>query len=472
MANTGYILPRSASSTSETGWADSGGAWIDPVNIYGAGEAYIDNNAFDAGDTSHVLRGYNFDLSGLPTGITIDGIVCRVFARATNPTTSIGLAQLLDTSNARVGTNLAATPIIITGTTTAAEHIIGASNNNWGNSLTESWVKNSNFGVAIGVINGANNADVFIDSVELDIYYTTSGSSVNAQPTNGELTITGQSPTAAVTENKNVTPSTGEITLAGFSPSVVIGTVLYAMTGVLSIEGYSPTAVATNNINVVAGVGELTITGYEPTVSVTNNTFVYPSTGELSLTGFAPTADISEAPSLIGTIKSLVFSSDGSPWARISTIGNSVDSLVYSVDGSPWWGHYTPTVSESANVTPGVGLLLIAGYSPTVDAINSVPVEVTASTGGLLLTGYNPTVQTPRNITTSTGQLAITGHEPTVQTPVNILPSTGQIVLTGFNPTIQTPRNVFPGFGELVITGFAPTFSTTDNKYVLPNTGE
>ena len=274
MANTGYILPQSASSTSETGWEDSGGAWIDPVNIYGAGEASITNNAFDNGDASHVLRGYNFDFSGIPAGSTIDGVICRVMARATNPTTAIGLAQLLNISGARVGTNLAATPITITGTTTAAEHLIGANNNNWGNSLTLAWLQDADFGVGVGVINGANNADVFIDSVELDVYYTAAAAPINITTSTGSLTLTGIAPTVSVSDNKNIQTSTGELTLTGYAPTVTVTAHVNILTstGELVITGYAPTVLVTNNINILTSTGELILTGYSPTISITGQT--------------------------------------------------------------------------------------------------------------------------------------------------------------------------------------------------------
>ena len=35
-------------------------------------------------------------------------------------------------------------------------------------------------------------------------------------------------------------------------------------------------------------------------------------------------------------IKKLIFSADGSPYAKISTV--NADGLIYSADGSPYWG--------------------------------------------------------------------------------------------------------------------------------------
>lgn len=169
--NTDFALPQSASSTSETGWDDPGGAWINPENIYGAGEAAITDNAYDATDPSHVLRGYNFNFSSIPVGATIVGVTCRITARSSSATSTIALVQLLNTSGVRVGTNLASTPVATNAT--PANYTFGDDANLWGNALTEAWVKDADFGVGVGMINGTNNADVWIDVIELDIYYTT-----------------------------------------------------------------------------------------------------------------------------------------------------------------------------------------------------------------------------------------------------------------------------------------------------------
>ena len=50
--------------------------------------------------------------------------------------------------------------------------MFGAADNLWGNALTETWVKDADFGVAIGVLSANNNSDVFIDYVLLTVHYT------------------------------------------------------------------------------------------------------------------------------------------------------------------------------------------------------------------------------------------------------------------------------------------------------------
>jgi len=339
MANTGYILPQSASSTSETGWADAGGAWINPENIYGTGEASITDNAFDNLDASHVLRGYNFNLAAIPTGSTINGVVCRVMARATNPTTAIGLAQLLNTSNARVGTNLAATPITITGTLTPTEHLIGASNNNWGNSLTESWIKNSNFGVGIGVINGANNADVFIDSIELDVYYTAPAQNLTLTCEVTNYTVTGQNVTLTATKNYILSC---EVTNYAITPQDVLFTKALTLTCEVTnytLTGQDATLIAAKNYTLSCELTEYTVTGQDIAFELLRNYILSCQLTEYTITGQDVTLTYAQEVTLLNAIKSLRYSLDGSPWARLATkAGLGVNTLQYSLDGSPWWG--------------------------------------------------------------------------------------------------------------------------------------
>lgn len=40
----------------------------------------------------------------------------------------------------------------------------------------------------------------------------------------------------------------------------------------------------------------------------------------------------------VSDIKKLIFSADGSPYAKISV--TSANNLTFSLDGSPWWGNY------------------------------------------------------------------------------------------------------------------------------------
>lgn len=175
MANTGAKLPQSAATAAESPWLDND--WTTPQNIYGAGTASVTAASYDAGDQTYVLKAYNFDMSAIPDGATIDGVVCVVNGYYAVVVVSIDLVQLLNTSLGKTGTNQAATPQALT--TGAADYTFGAANNKWGLALDAAWIKNSNFGVAIGCLaggSGNSNNDVHIDSVTLTVYYTAAAS--------------------------------------------------------------------------------------------------------------------------------------------------------------------------------------------------------------------------------------------------------------------------------------------------------
>ncbi len=170
MSTTGAKAPTAAQTIAEDPWLDD--TWVNPANIYGTGEASVTAATFDAGDQTYVLKAYGFDFSAIPDGAVIDGVICVVNARYATALASIDLMQLLDISRAKVGTNQCATPVALT--TSAANYTKGSSTDLWGNDLTPAWLKDADFGVAIGCLaggSGNNNVDVYIDSVTLEVYY-------------------------------------------------------------------------------------------------------------------------------------------------------------------------------------------------------------------------------------------------------------------------------------------------------------
>ncbi len=171
MSTTGAKLPTAVTTASESPWSDND--WTNAANIYGAGEAEVSAATFDAGDQTYILKAYTFDFSAVPTNATIDGVICVINARYATAAASIDLVQLLNTSLSKVGDNKAATPQALTAS--AADYNFGGAADKWNNVLTDTWVKNSNFGVAVGCLaggSGNNNVDVYIDSVTLEVYYT------------------------------------------------------------------------------------------------------------------------------------------------------------------------------------------------------------------------------------------------------------------------------------------------------------
>ena len=163
MATTGVKFPGSNESVTATG--HSSFTWLNPTYVQADDTNYaaVTTNSFDTGTTTYLLTSYNFDTNwaSVPSGATIDGVIVTIRAWYTDAGVNIDLVQLLDTSRAVAGTNLAATPTALTSS--EATYTFGANNNLWGNALTASWVKDQDFGVAIGCISTGTNSEVRID---------------------------------------------------------------------------------------------------------------------------------------------------------------------------------------------------------------------------------------------------------------------------------------------------------------------
>ena len=425
MANTGFILPQSAETVSESPYSND--TWVSPENIYGAGEASITSNTFDGPDYSYVLKAYNYNLSSIPAGATIDGVVARINSRASN-SMNIVLVQLLNASRAKVGTNLASTPVALS--TSATDYDFGAADNKWGNALDETWVKDADFGVAYAVQSGSPNADLFCDYISIDVYYTEAGVSKEVLPGVGVATFTGFLPTILLPIA--ILAGLGEATLTGYEPTVAVTNNISVSpdVGVLTFNGYVPDVAVTVNKNVDVGLGELLLTGYEPTVFAQDLKEVSPDVGVLTFTGIEPTIDIP------------------------SGVNVSPDVGVVLFTG------YESSVVVNTLVNPDVGVLTLIGFYPTVVATDLL--VVSPDVGILTLTGYEPTVALTDNIIISPdiGIGLFTGIEPIVfaSNLINVNSDVGELSFIGFAPTVGIPTGaeVSPALGELVFTGYAP----------------
>lgn len=173
MTSTGQVFPTTAVTAAEDPWLDND--WTAPTAVTADDDttANVTAASFDSPDQTFVLKAQGFDFSSIPDGSTINGVTARVNAwfRSGQGSGSLDLCQLLDTSGAKVGTNQCATPVALTTTTTTVISKGGAADL-WGNALDAAWVKNANFGIALGILATAANADVDIDYVTLEIEYT------------------------------------------------------------------------------------------------------------------------------------------------------------------------------------------------------------------------------------------------------------------------------------------------------------
>ena len=168
--------PNDCSGTANSSAAED--PWLDDDWEGGVANACVDNgtpthvssNSWDSGDQTYVLyvEDFGFAIDGTIDGVTVD---LNIWHSTSNGT--IDLCQLLDEDGARVGTNLCSgAPVAIDSLSDTNVETIGSTSELWGNSLTDTWVNDADFGIAIGVLNNQNNANVFIDYVQVTIEYT------------------------------------------------------------------------------------------------------------------------------------------------------------------------------------------------------------------------------------------------------------------------------------------------------------
>jgi len=276
MATTTAKFPQSAVTAAESPWLDND--WVSPTNIYADDTNYasVTDNTYDPPDQTYVLKAYNFDFSAIPDGATILGVTCVVSAwTAAAKVQSLDLCQLLDTAGAKVGTNMAATPIQVGVVEGGALDPIGAADNLWGNALTPAWVKNSNFGVALGFVSGTANSDIFVDYVTLEIEYS-------SEDYSGSASISGGGSTTGSVQKG------GGGTAAASAAGMLAALGMVAMLGIGAITGGGSQSAEVKKGAIVSGAisggGSLTATGLK-------------SEGE----SHYGTASISGGGSLVGT---------------------------------------------------------------------------------------------------------------------------------------------------------------------------
>lgn len=170
--STGHLLPLSATHSAVDPYLDE--AWSNAAGILtisggAAGAAYVTAATFDSGDQTNILKGKGFPLTAIPTDATIRGIICRFPAWGTT-SCAVDLIQLLSTDGSCVGNNKAATSIALTATTQLI--CVGGSADTWGNTWTSAILKHSAFGIGVAIKANANNQDVWIDYITLEVCYT------------------------------------------------------------------------------------------------------------------------------------------------------------------------------------------------------------------------------------------------------------------------------------------------------------
>ena len=410
MATTGAKFPASSVTAAEAPWSDND--WTTPGNIYAddGSNASVTASTFDSPDQTFVLKAYTFNFSAIPDGSTIDGVICVVNCWYANGSVSIDLMQLLNTSLAKVGTNQCATPVAL-GTGTGGTVTKGSPTDKWGNLLTAAWVKNSNFGVALGFLATGNNADVFVDYVTLEVFYTPplivdlSGVPASAGATSVDPLVT-LGPIAT-------TPEFAAAVASGMDPAAVLGSLLLE-------PGFA------------AALAE----AIDPGVQIT---------------GGGQTVDLSADPA-----PALAVAVDPTP---------VLGSITRDLSGDPATAlseAIGPIVIQgSITVDPGFALALAAALDPAVQSGGAITVDLASDPamslaegvspgvvlGGLLLApevasalaeGINPAVILGQVlVAVSTAEAVAQGADPVVvQGSVLLTPEIAQAPAEGINPAV------------------------------------
>jgi hypothetical protein len=426
MSTTGVKYPGSTATASESPWSDNNWSNAGYVVADDTNYASITATSYDTDDQSYVLKAYNFDFSAIPNGSQILGVTCVVRAWYANGTGSIDLVQLLDASRAKVGTNKASTPQALT--TSQANYTFGGTTDLWSNALTAAWIKDADFGVAIGCLSTGTDTDVYIDFVTLEVTY--------------------REPIVAGTTSYGVTGTAVAMAIALPMLSAVYGITGGAVTmgkgaGPLSPEAgsYSQSgtdATLKHTFKLPAGAGSYSISGTDVTLKFTKK--IVPATDSYSVSGSAIT---------FGATARTITGGDGSyslnGTAAAFTISIPVNSGVYPIQGtaaSLRWGQ---------SVAGGAGSYEISGQD--VSLIRGSAGD--AAGGSYGLTGTNVTLKRVGYVSLEGGSVELTGTAATLTlaTPGAKSISAGGEAYALSGTAVAMTRSVPADYGDYDLTG-------------------
>lgn len=178
MPSQGPSLPGNAGSFLSAGTGEDNNDWTNQSNITAddGTEAQITAASYDTGDSSYVLYARNFGFS-VPSDATIDGITVTIERRAFAGGAIDNDVRLTTgtTSGDRIGSTKAS-GFAWPGTSSNAQY--GGAADLWGATLTPADVNDAFFGVAISVLATANNTDIGVDKILVEVNYTEASSDV------------------------------------------------------------------------------------------------------------------------------------------------------------------------------------------------------------------------------------------------------------------------------------------------------
>jgi len=382
MATAGPAFPTAAVTAAESPWLDND--WTTPGNVVSddGTTASCTAASYDSPDQTFVLKATGFDFSAIPDGSTINGVTCRVNAwfASGQGSGSLDLCQLLDVAAAKVGTNQCSTPVALT-TTTSTVITKGSASDQWGNSLTAAWVKDPDFGVALGVLATAANADVFIDYVTLEIDYTA------AAPT-GTLatTLAGATLAAAGAEtiSGTATSTLDGVTLAASGTETIAGTLASTLAGA--------TFAASGTVEESSGSTGTLATTLAGATLTSSGTETISGTAASTFTGATLTASGTEA--LSGTLTTTL----GGVTLTASGAETVTGTLASTLDGA------TLTASDSGSGVTGTLAVTPTGATLAASGTETISGTVAITMAGATFAASNVTISDPSERTLTVGR--------------------------------------------------------------------
>ena len=474
-ATTGQVYPTLGTTAAESPWLDND--WVTPTNIYSddTATANVTSAQYDSPDQTYVLKATGFNFSAIPDGSTINGITARInaFYRSGQGSGSMDLCQLLDISRAKVGTNNCSTPTALT-TTTSTIITKGGATDKWGNTLTTAWIKDPDFGIAMGVLATAANADVDIDYVSLEIDYTpppTTTLGTDTDPSSATI-----APGAGATAADAFTLQTNTGTDAITAVVVGLGTNVYTGVGLVEITNDAGSTVYGSVTNPGSDTPSISLTGLTATnVSTIYRIRVTPKihTSMPAVPGaeYVITAKInswtgtntqagSDTAGATVTIDNLSPSNVTTPSA--STAGDTQATIRYTTPaGTDLASAIILRNTVAITGTPTEGVTYNAGDSVGSDTVACVDSTITASTAdSCIATGLsNGTTYYFKIFMKDThGNYSQTG---VVSNPTSLTPN-GTITLG--NGTDPSPASLAPGGAATMADAFTFQASTGTNN--------
>jgi len=348
VAVTAYKTPGSSANVTGVGTV----AWSNPGNAVSSNDSYA-TAALPSDGSSNYLRLYNYDFSEIPAGAAIDGIEIEAEAKGNTANRALLRAYLCTTSGAVAGSSSYIPPSTATLTTSDALYVAGGASDTWGNSLTDTIVKGSNFGVMLWAeeSSGAGSVTVSVDVVRIRVHYTPNNISAAAS-----LTTANAAPSSAA-----------KVAIAAIV-SVALAAAAVVATGGLQIKGQGTVSTG------AATSSSASVTPIAASSALT--------TGAATVSAVIESGDIEAAATL--TAGNAIVSAGGALPLR-SAVGISTDAAGVTSAA-------IARISGQASITAGAATITGAAVSPLYGTVTATLEAASVSAvGDLFLEAIVPT---------------------------------------------------------------------------------